>query len=234
MSDEVEEAPRALNLVVHMEKGEVVYFGDVAEAAAKAVVALLHDERATLEWRGPIALWRGGRIRKLCRRARGVAWEKTSGLAHVEVSVGTATVRAFVPVLVSEQDPLLSKLQLQGTEFAESREERLMVSDTPVVAANPLVPMSGPKAVVAIAHAVQLVVEAWERRDPDRVAAWMSDGMELSVRRDNDIVWAAMSAMAEQLADKFCAVVVRDAGFTEVAPGSVTAVGMLYDPEPGS
>jgi peptidyl-tRNA hydrolase len=33
------------------------------------------------------------------------------------------------------------------------------------------------------------------------------------------------------LGDKFCEVVVADAGFTEVAPGTVTAVGLLFDPE---
>jgi peptidyl-tRNA hydrolase len=228
---DTEEAARALNLVVRMEKGEEVYFNDAARAASLAVIGLLYDERAADEWAEPIALWRRGHIRKLCRRARGAAWDKTSGLAHVEVSVGSATVRAFVPTLVSEQDPALSRLQLQGTEFTPDVEALLMQPNTPVVRLNPTAMMSGPKALVACAHALQLVVEKWEIQNPEQMVGWLGSGTAFSVARVDDTLWNTLGVLAGGLGDKFCEVVVADAGFTEVAPGTVTAVGLLFDPE---
>jgi peptidyl-tRNA hydrolase len=232
MSDfEREVDPRALNLVVRMEKGDDVYFGDVTRAAGLAVLRLLYDERAVNEWEELIALWRAGRIRKLCRRARGAAWERTGSLDHIEVSVGSAMVRAFVPTLVDAQDPALSKLQLQGTEFAESVVRSLFAANTPVVRINPEVEMSGPKAVVAAAHALQLVVEKWERRDPEAMMGWLSGDATFSVERLDDTLWRTLSAQDAVLEEKFCCAVVSDAGFTEVVPGTVTAVGLLFNPQ---
>lgn len=231
MSDfEREEDPRALNLVVRMEKGEDVYFGDVARAASLAVLRLLYDERAANEWAEAIALWRRGRIRKLCRRARGAAWERTAGLDHVEVNVGSATVRAFVPTLVEAQAPELAKLQLQGTEFAASVTRGLFASNTPAVRINPEVEMSGPKAVVAAAHALQLVVEKWERRSPEDMMGWLSGDAAFSVERIDDSLWQVGSASGAELDERFCCAVVSDAGFTEVVPGTVTAIGLLFSP----
>jgi peptidyl-tRNA hydrolase len=232
MSDfEKEDVPRALNLVVRMEKGVDVYFGDVARAAGLAVLGLLYDERAANEWAEAIALWRAGRIRKLCRRARGAAWERTASLEHVEVSVGSATVRAFVPTLVDAQPPELAKLQLQGTEFAESVVRSLFAANTPAIRINPNVEMSGPKAIVAAAHALQLVVEKWEQRRPEAMLGWLSGAAEFSVERIDDPLWRTLCAPGADLGDEFCCAIVSDAGFTEVVPGTVTAVGLLFAPQ---
>jgi peptidyl-tRNA hydrolase len=232
MSDfEREVDPRALNLVVRMEKGDDVYFGDVTRAAGLAVLRLLYDERAVNEWEEPIALWRAGRIRKLCRRARGAAWERTGSLDHVEVSVGSAAVRAFVPTLVDAQPPELSKLQLQGTEFAESVVRSLFAANTPAIRINPDVAMSGPKAVVAAAHALQLVAEKWELRRPEAMLGWLSGDAAFSVEKLDDPLWRAASVTEANLGGEFCCAVVSDAGFTEVIPGTVTAVGLLFAPQ---
>jgi len=147
------------------------------------------------------------------------------------VSVGSAMVRAFVPTLVDAQDPALSKLQLQGTEFAESVVRSLFAANTPVVRINPEVEMSGPKAVVAAAHALQLVVEKWERRDPEAMMGWLSGDATFSVERLDDTLWRTLSAQDAVLEEKFCCAVVSDAGFTEVVPGTVTAVGLLFNPQ---
>jgi len=56
--------------------------------------------------------------------------------------------------------------------------------------------------------------------DAERAAKWRADGFPLAVRAATPGQWATLAA-SEDLP------IVRDAGFTEVAPGSATAIAEL-------
>lgn len=103
---------------------------DVAEAAARAVVALLAAPESAPggPWHGEVAHWRDGRIRKLVRRARGKRWEEVQDIPGVTVvqegppGWGTAAARAFVPGPVRPLPGALAKTQVEGTHFPRGDE----------------------------------------------------------------------------------------------------------------
>ena len=72
--------------------------------------------------------------------------------------------------------------------------------------------MSSGKAIAQYGHAYQLAF----RYLPDKqFKAWMDNGMEVEVRREN---------IENAKLEHDCVVEVHDAGFTEIAAGSATAV----------
>ncbi len=118
-------APWGMQIAVHYDKVHPARRVDVAEAAARAVVALLADPRAAEggPWYEAVAHWRSGRIRKLVRRARGRRWEEVGALPGVTIAQdgptgwAQARARALVPGPVRPLPPALAKTQVQGTHF---------------------------------------------------------------------------------------------------------------------
>ena len=118
-------APWGMQIAVHYDKVHPARRVDVAEAAARAVVALLADPRAAEggPWYEAVAHWRSGRIRKLVRRARGRRWEEVGALPGVTIAQdgptgwAPARARALVPGPVRPLPPALAKTQVQGTHF---------------------------------------------------------------------------------------------------------------------
>jgi peptidyl-tRNA hydrolase len=221
-----DEEPWALNLVVRVEKDQLPQHTDLLEAAARATVLLLNDERASTIWLDAIARWHDGRIRKLCRRARGAKWAATDELDHVELTAGTAVVRAFVPCAVDAQPEQLRRLQLAGTNFTDIAPPGLASTDL-VVWLNPSIAMSSAKAAVQAAHAAQLVVERWKAARPLDVAAWLAHGAPLSVRSADEVLWKFLVETTDFHQQETFYVQVHDAGFTEIPAGSLTAIGLL-------
>lgn len=216
-----DEDPWALNLVVRTERDAPVTHTDLLEAAGQAVVLLLDDARADNEWKPSIERWGDLRIRKLCRRARGAKWVATEALEHVEVTRGTACVRAFVPCRVADQPRELANLQLSGTDFVDIGEPKELRESGLMVWVNPGITMTSAKAAVQVAHAAQLVAQRWRTEHGTRFA---ESGLEVCVvtpdaGRWDDLVARARSDSSLQ--------VIHDAGFTEVAPGSLTAIGFI-------
>ncbi len=78
---------------------------------------------------------------------------------------------------------------------------------------NPGLDMSAGKAMAQAGHGAQLAW--WELSDGER-AAWRDAGFPLSVRTADPARWPDLTAGGLP--------VVRDAGFTEIAPGSCTVV----------
>ncbi|MGW2995221.1 aminoacyl-tRNA hydrolase, partial [Streptomyces sp. NPDC001193] len=78
---------------------------------------------------------------------------------------------------------------------------------------NPELEMSAGKAMAQAGHAAQLAW--WELTGAERTA-WQDSGFRLAVRTAPRERWAELSASGLP--------VVRDAGFTEIAPGSATVV----------
>jgi peptidyl-tRNA hydrolase len=76
--------------------------------------------------------------------------------------------------------------------------------------------MSTGKAMAPVGHAS---VGSWSQLDESHLPAWLSVGVPVKARR------AWMEQWAELRADEGSIVAVKDAGLTEVAPGTVTVVG---------
>jgi hypothetical protein len=209
--------PWALSLVLRVERpgsdGGPPARTDALAAAVRAVVALLTDPRTTDpegELHDAVAHWRAGRIRKIARRARGARWERTASLPHAEASAGTATVRAFAPHPRDQAPALLRDLQVGGLELADPEGWAPPPVPAPAltVRLTPGVAMTTGKALAQVGHAGQL---ALEQLDPALVRAWLDAGTGVRV-----VPGAPVLPAAER-------VDVRDGGFTEVLPGTVTA-----------
>lgn len=216
--DPVDEAPWALQLVVRVEKSSPPGRTETCEAAGTAVVRLLEDPRAVDPdaWAPAVDRWTTGRIRKHCRRARGAAWARVQDLPGVTVEHAGAEVRALVPMSTAGLPKAVSTLQLSGHELDDVRRAGTVTPTAggPVVVSlcpDPVLSLG--KAAAAAGHAAQLSLGAM---GASRAAAWAVLGHAVVVEQPSPARWAALVRDAQ--------VVVADAGFTEVVPGTVTAV----------
>jgi hypothetical protein len=115
-----------------------------------------------------------------------------------------------VPGPVTEVPAEISRLQVGGTDL--SREDESKPPPTPpyaLLTLNPGVTMTTGKAAAQCGHAAHLLLRA--------TGAW--PGLRVHVSEPAD--WRRAVEEAD--------VVVRDGGFTEVAPGTMTAVARLVD-----
>ncbi|MEW2135370.1 peptidyl-tRNA hydrolase [Streptomyces sp. NPDC005409] len=212
-----DEAPQfVLPLVVRIEKTEPPARTDALETAARAVLVLLTDERAQGdgEWAGAVRDWQDARIRKVVRRARGAEWRKAQTLPGVTVHGAGAEVRVFPPVPLDGWPKELAKLQVSGTDLDDPEPVPSVTEPgPPVLWLNPALDMSAGKAMAQAGHAAQLAW--WELTGAERTA-WQADDFRLAVRTAARERWAELSGSGLP--------VVRDAGFTEIAPGSATVV----------
>jgi len=212
-----EPSPWALQLAVRVERADPPTVEAVCRSAARATLALLGDERSQPggEWHPAIVAWRTKRIRKLVRRGRASAWERASHAPGVTVHDG-AEVRAFVPTPMNRIDETVAKLQIDGSAAPLEGPVRSDSIDaaggTLVVALTPLVAMTWGKLAAQAAHGAQLAREA---AGAATVEAWAALGQPI-------VVWfPTADAWAHAVPDD--AVRVRDGGFTEIPPGTLTA-----------
>ena len=216
--DPRDERPQyVMPLVVRLEREAMPQRTDALETAARAVLTLLSDPRATDpegEWAEAVAAWQDARIRKVVRRARGAEWRRAEALAGITVTGGTAEVRVYPPVPLDGWPKDLARLQVSGTDFGDDEPPAAPEPGVPVVWMNPKVEMTAGKSMAQAGHAAQL---GWWRLDPERAAKWRADGFPLRVRTAAPERWAELAASDELP-------MVRDAGFTEVEPGTATAI----------
>ncbi|MFD9482095.1 MULTISPECIES: peptidyl-tRNA hydrolase [Streptomyces] len=212
-----DEAPQfVLPLVVRIEKAEPPARTDALETAARAVLVLLTDERAQGEgeWAQAVRDWQDARIRKVVRRARGAEWRKAETLPGVTVHGDGAQVRVFPPVPLDGWPRELAKLQVSGTDLDDPEPVAATAEPgLPVLWLNPGLDMSAGKAMAQAGHAAQLAW--WELTGAERTA-WQDSGFRLAVRTAPRERWDELGGSGLP--------VVRDAGFTEIAPGSATVV----------
>ncbi len=212
----------ALPLVIRVERAAPPARTDALEGAARAVLYFLADPRVTGEdgadgeWTAAVRAWEDARIRKVVRRARGAAWERALALPGITVTHRTAEIRVYPPVPVDEWPADLARLQVSGTELEDPEPPGPVAAGTPVLWLNPELPMTAGKAMAQAGHAAQL---AWWRLEPRVRSEWKDADFELAVRA------AAAGRWAELVASGLP--VVRDGGFTEVAPGACTVVADL-------
>lgn len=204
---------QAMQLAINLPKQDPPLRNQVLSDAARAAVAVCLDPRAGEDgfWREALDQWYSHRIRKVARRARNKAWDDVQALPGVTVGA----VRAFVPSAVSEVPHEIAKLQIKGTEL-EPGEELPIVDGVPLIALDASLGMSAGKAAAQVGHASMLLAAA---RDTAWAYHWAESGYPLNVRELPSAEFAALVVRPG-------AVAVRDAGFTEVAPGSTTAVAI--------
>ncbi|MFD9395723.1 peptidyl-tRNA hydrolase [Streptomyces sp. NPDC060000] len=211
-----DEAPQfVLPLVVRIERADPPARTDALETAARAVLTLLADERALGEgeWAAAVRDWQDARIRKVVRRARGAEWRRAETLPGITVTGKAAQVRVFPPVPLDGWPKDLAKLQVSGTDLDDPEPPVGIDPTAPVIWQNPDVTMSAGKAMAQAGHGAQLAW--WELSDEERTA-WREAGFPLAVRTAEPRRWRELTESGLPL--------VRDAGFTEIAPGSCTVV----------
>ncbi|MFD9436430.1 peptidyl-tRNA hydrolase [Streptomyces sp. NPDC060002] len=211
-----DEAPQfVLPLVVRIERADPPARTDALETAARAVLTLLADERALGdgEWSAAVRDWQDARIRKVVRRARGAEWRRAEALPGITVTGKAAEVRVFPPVPLDGWPKDLAKLQVSGTDLEDPEPPVDIDPTAPVIWQNPEVGMSAGKAMAQAGHGAQLAW--WELSDEERTM-WREAGFPLAVRTAEPRRWRELTESGLPL--------VRDAGFTEIAPGSCTVV----------
>jgi peptidyl-tRNA hydrolase len=213
----------AMQLVVRAEKADPPTHRAACAAAAMAVVHLLTDPRAVEvegEWHERVRTWEDVQIRKVARRARGVRWEAVQELPGVLVDHEGAQARAFVPGPVAEIPPELARLQVAGLDLPDEEGPKPPDGPYAAIALNPSVTMTTGKAAAQCGHAAQLLLR---QGDPREVLAWIAAGLPVHVV--GDVPWNECVGRATT--------VVRDAGYTEVPPGTMTAISWLQGLPPG-
>jgi peptidyl-tRNA hydrolase len=211
----VSTATWAMQLVLRDERTGRAGHLAACEAAAIAVVRLLDDDRSAPggPWREQVATWDGGPIRKVVRRARGARFQATAALGGIEVLHRGAQVRAFVPAPIDQVPPDLARLQVGGTDLPDVGEPAPSVPGGLVVVLTPLARLSTGKAAAQCGHAAHL---AWRTLGDDELEAWRATGFAVRALAPDVTGWRQAHRPAR--------VRVADGGFTEVAPGTVTAL----------
>ncbi|WP_328751203.1 peptidyl-tRNA hydrolase [Streptomyces sp. NBC_00285] len=211
-----DEAPQfVLPLVVRIERDAPPARTDALETAARAVLVMLGDERSVGdgEWAEVMRDWQDARIRKVVRRARGAEWRRAESLPGITVTGKSAEVRVFPPVPLDGWPKELAKLQVSGTDLDDPEPPVAADPTAPVLWLSPDLDMSAGKAMAQAGHGAQLAW--WELSDEER-AAWRDAGFPLAVRTADAGRWGELTTSGLPL--------VRDAGFTEIAPNSSTVV----------
>lgn len=186
----------------------------VCEAAAAAVVLLLTDPR-TIDgvWTRPVQRWTDGRIRKVVRRGRNASFKAAVELDGAGVERNGAYVKAFVPGPTGNLPKALAKLQVGGTDMPEHGEPAGPVEHGLEIALTPHFTMTTGKAAAQSGHAAQLALMTMTPAD---ISAWRDSGWAVRVSTPDERAWDNLL--------RHWPVAVTDGGFTEVPPGTVTAL----------
>ncbi|MGW0246871.1 aminoacyl-tRNA hydrolase [Nocardia goodfellowii] len=211
---------QAMQMVLHLPKLDPPPRSALLAAAATAVVVLCMDPRVGPEgpWAERYLRWKRSRIRKVARRARGAQWLAANEVDGVTVEVGGAQARAFVPSAVGEVDPRIKRLQIGGTDLAHD-DPGPTDPELPVLWVNSALEMTLGKAAAQVGHANMLLAGALPE---ELVRRWSERDFHCAVREADGVRWRELSARVAA----GTAVAVRDAGFTEVAPGSLTVIAV--------
>jgi len=230
---------RALQLVLRMERDTPPSWHTAVALAATTVARLCLDERAEPggEWHDALADYCRGHIRKVTRRGRGAPWHAVQDLPGITGVEGNTEVRALLPGLVGELDKRVAKLQVGGTDTpVDARPEQdLGEPGRPVLQLwlPPAPVMTLGKTMAQAGHAA-MIAAALLAADDDTTAElvqWRDSGCPAAVTRVDAAGWAELSertAEPEASWSDHRLLVVRDAGFTEIDPGTITVIARAF------
>lgn len=211
-----EVTPYALPIIVRLEKDpELIPSHEETQLAVAEAIVKFFDSAKTCaggEWHEAVTSWLSGRIRKVARRARGREWEAVKNMGNIYVKYGKAEVIVLPPHPADNPPVEVKKLQVSGLDLLRDS-SFVSTSKAGVLnfALNPNIEMSTGKTLAQVGHAVQLAIfsSTWEVLN-----SWRSNNTPIAL-----VSW-------EDMGDS--AVEVRDAGFTEVESGSLTARSILH------
>jgi peptidyl-tRNA hydrolase len=191
------------------ESGSIAAERDILQASSDALVQLLaSDDEAVV---AGVREWTAGRIRKIVKRARGSAWNKveTLDLPHFVGEHNGVKVLAFIPMRLSEQPKEVKRLQVTGLNSDDYTAVEYASEAHLLVKVNDSLNMTTGKVVAQVGHAIQLFLM---RGEVEQIMNWKDTGMKLRVVRSENLDETTATG-----------IIVRDAGFTEVPSGSLTA-----------
>ncbi len=234
--EEAAQDVRAMQLLVRMERSDPPSWHLALAAAATAAAAVCLNPRSEPggDWHDAIREYCAGHIRKVTRRARGAHWLAAQALPGLVVDLAGTQVRALLPGLVTELDSRISRLQVGGTDVAaddppDAVADRYATDRTGSLTLwlPPDTPMTLGKAMAQTGHAGMIAAALLARDDQPALRHWVAAGCPSSARRTTPHHWQRLTG---ELLDHDGAflhrrlLAVRDAGFTEVDPGTVTVI----------
>lgn len=219
-------------LILRIERNAAPPRSALLEAAASAAVALCCDERSQPggPWWAEVQPWVAGRIRKVARRARGAHWASVTELPGITVEHRGAQVRALLPWLVTETPRQVTRLQVGGTDLPPDDADP-PPDGLPVLWLTPQPLMTVGKAAAQVGHAtVLLAARLTADGRVTELESWAAGGYRCAVRTASPSQWTqlAVGERPEQAWQKHGLLLVRDAGFTEVPPGTITVAAHLH------
>jgi peptidyl-tRNA hydrolase len=218
-----------MSLILRVERENPPTWQDALCAAGSAALqAWLRTRRQRLLPAATEAAWIC-RPKKVVRRARRGEWTVVSLLAIASARVGTAEVAVLPIGNVGDLPSRIRRLPVSGLELQGATEANDAqpsgpgidiangdLLEPPTIWITPEHAMSTGKAMAQVGHAT---IGLWSQLDERHQHAWISAGVPVEVRR------ASVGHWAELRADEDSTVTVKDAGLTEIAPGTVTVVG---------
>ncbi len=230
--DEAAEDIRSMPLILRMERADPPVWSAALTLSCRAATALCLDERSAVEgpWHSAIEQYCTAHIRKVTRRARGAQWDAVGDLAGITLTLGGTQVRALLPGPVDELDKRVSRLQVGGTDvpvdLPVADEIRVESAGTLALWIPAHIAMTAGKMMAQTGHAGMISAALLSVGDSGALTRWLAAGLPVSLQRLSEWAWSGALVAAGDAERGWGQrlVAVRDAGFTEIEPGTVTVI----------